>query len=86
MTTPVEIVAASIVISFWDPDSSHLGIYVAVMLVAIVLINVAGAKYFGEAEYVFAALKIVTIIGLVILGLYVRSSFNACLFAHRLRV
>lgn len=71
MTTPVEIVASGVVISFWDKNTDHLGIYVAVMLVGIVLINIAGVKYFGEFEFWFAALKIVTLVGLIILGLVV---------------
>lgn len=41
------------------------------MLIGIVLINVAGVKYFGEFEFWFAALKIVTLVGLIILGLVV---------------
>jgi amino acid transporter len=41
------------------------------MLIGIVIINVAGVKYFGEFEFWFAALKIVTVVGLIILGLVV---------------
>jgi yeast amino acid transporter len=71
MTAPVEIVAASIVIQYWDSNDDHLGIYVAVMLVGIILINLAGVKFFGEFEFWFAALKIVTVVGLIIMALVV---------------
>ncbi|KIY50211.1 hypothetical protein FISHEDRAFT_39899 [Fistulina hepatica ATCC 64428] len=66
MTAPTEIVAASIVIQYWDSNDKHLAIYVSVMLVGIILINLAGVKYFGEFEFWFAAIKIITVVGLVI--------------------
>lgn len=71
ITAPVEIVAASIVIQYWDSNSDHLGIYVAVFLVGITLVNLAGVKYFGEFEFWFAALKIITVVGLIILALVI---------------
>jgi len=71
MTAPVEIVAASIVIQYWDSNSDHLAIYVSVFLIGIVAINLAGVKYFGEFEFYFAFLKIVTILGLVIVCLVI---------------
>ena len=45
MIGAVETVAGSIVIGYWDDSSNHLGIYVTVMLVGILLINLAGVKY-----------------------------------------
>ncbi|KAJ6588544.1 amino acid permease/ SLC12A domain-containing protein [Mycena capillaripes] len=71
MTAPVEITAASIVISFWDTNDSHKAIYITVMLLGIIAVNLAGVKYFGEFEFVFAFIKIVTVIGLIIMCLVV---------------
>lgn len=71
MTAPVEIVAASIVIQYWDHNDDHLAIYVAVLLIGMVAINVAGAKYFGEFEFWFAAVKIMTVVGLIIFCLVI---------------
>jgi amino acid transporter len=71
MTAPVEIVAASIVIQYWDHNSDHLAIYVAVLLIGMVAINVAGVKYFGEFEFWFAAVKITTVLGLIIFCLVI---------------
>ncbi|KAF7319344.1 AA-permease domain-containing protein [Mycena chlorophos] len=71
MTCPTEIVAASIVIEFWDQNANHKAIYIAVMLIGILLVNFAGVKYFGEFEFWFATLKIITAIGLVILLLVI---------------
>ncbi|KAJ7619829.1 amino acid permease/ SLC12A domain-containing protein [Mycena polygramma] len=71
MGAPVEITAASIVISFWDHNDSHRAIYIIVMLIGIVLVNLAGVKYFGEFEFVFATIKIATVVGLIIMCLIV---------------
>ncbi|KAL1668752.1 amino acid permease/ SLC12A domain-containing protein [Schizophyllum commune] len=71
MTAPTEVVAASIVIQYWDQNTDHLPIYVTVILVCTVAINVAGVKYFGEFEFWFAFLKIISIIGLIIMCLVV---------------
>ncbi|KAH8822780.1 amino acid permease/ SLC12A domain-containing protein [Flagelloscypha sp. PMI_526] len=62
MTAPVE---------YWDKNTKHLGIYVAVILIGTVAINVAGVKYFGEFEFWFAFLKITTIVGLMLVMLVV---------------
>src|ERR1700761_1242124 len=71
MTTAVEIVAASIVISFWDTNEKHRAIYITVILLGTILINVAGVKYFGEFEFAFAFIKIITVVGLVIMCLII---------------
>ena len=71
MTTPVEIVAASIVIQYWDQNLDHLPIYITVILLGTVGINIAGVKYFGEFEFWFAFLKIAAIVGLMIVCLVV---------------
>ncbi|KAJ7852823.1 amino acid permease-domain-containing protein [Mycena olivaceomarginata] len=61
----------SIVISYWDKNENHRAIYITVMLIGIILVNLAGVKYFGEFEFVFAFIKIITVIGLVIVLLVV---------------
>ncbi|KAF9029726.1 hypothetical protein BDZ89DRAFT_950315 [Hymenopellis radicata] len=71
MTAPVEVVAASIVIQYWDKANNHLAIYVTVMLLGMVAINLAGVKYFGEFEFWFAFIKIITVVGLCIMCLVV---------------
>ncbi|KAJ7326284.1 amino acid permease/ SLC12A domain-containing protein [Mycena albidolilacea] len=71
MTAPVEITAASIVISYWDHNENHKAIYITVMLIGIILVNLAGVKYFGEFEFVFAFIKIITVIGLILMCLVI---------------
>ena len=45
MTTAVEVVAASIVISYWDDNTAHLPIYISVLLIGIIGINLAYAAF-----------------------------------------
>ncbi|KAJ7277134.1 amino acid permease/ SLC12A domain-containing protein [Mycena rebaudengoi] len=71
ITAPVEIVAASIVISYWDPNEKHKAIFVTVMTLGIILVNLAGVKYFGEFEFVFAFVKVFTILCLIVMCLVV---------------
>ncbi|KAJ6459644.1 amino acid permease/ SLC12A domain-containing protein [Mycena sanguinolenta] len=71
ISTPVEITAGSIVVSFWDTNDDHKAIYITVLLLGAILVNLAGVKYFGEFEFAFAFLKIMTVIGLVIMCLVV---------------
>jgi len=66
---PLEIVAASITVSFWDRDKSiSPAAWVTIFWVLIVSINLFGVKGYGEAEFVFSIVKIIAVIGFIILG------------------
>jgi amino acid transporter len=71
MTTPVEVVAAAIVIQYWDSNKSHLPAYIVVFTVPMTIINIVGVKYFGEFEFWFAFIKIAAIVGLILMCLVV---------------
>ncbi|KAF8159384.1 general APC amino acid permease [Crassisporium funariophilum] len=71
ISTPVEITAAVILLSFWDSNQSHVPIYTAVLCVLVCLINIFGVRYFGESEFVFSIIKIVLIVGLILAGLII---------------
>ncbi|PQE12732.1 amino acid permease protein [Rutstroemia sp. NJR-2017a BBW] len=63
---PLEIIAASITIDFWDTDQRYKhAIFVTVFLVTIISINMFGVKGYGEAEFFFAIVKVVAIIGYI---------------------
>ncbi|KAB8236586.1 hypothetical protein ETB97_005367 [Aspergillus alliaceus] len=62
-----EIVAASMVIEYW-PNSVHLAVWITIMLVVIVLLNFLPVSAYGESEFWFASIKIITLIGLLILS------------------
>ena len=59
---PLEIVAASITIDYWDSSISNAA-WVAIFWTLIVIINLFGVKGYGEAEFVFSLIKIIAVIG-----------------------
>lgn len=59
---PLEIIAASITITYWNPDLNK-AIFVTIFLIAVVSINLFGVKGYGEAEFVFALIKVIAVIG-----------------------
>ena len=64
VTLPLEIVAASITIGFWNPGVSN-AIWAAIFWTLIVLINLFGVRGYGEAEFVFSMIKVVAVLGFV---------------------
>lgn len=70
ITVPAEISAAATVIQFWN-KSINPGVWITVFLVVIVALNFCGVRLYGESEVVFASLKIMLILGLIIGGLVI---------------
>ncbi|KAK7207416.1 amino acid permease/ SLC12A domain-containing protein [Myxozyma melibiosi] len=78
ISLPTEIISAAVIIGFWDTDPisgdiprSHMIGYITALLILCSAINYFGARWFGEAEFVFAIIKILLIMGLIIAGLVV---------------
>jgi len=65
---PAELSAAAVLISYWDQHTSP-AVYITVTMVVCVVINMFGAGVYGEAEFIFASIKVITITGLIILGI-----------------
>ncbi|KAJ3013012.1 hypothetical protein HKX48_005964 [Thoreauomyces humboldtii] len=59
---PAELSAAAILIDFWNHDKGLNGIWIAMCLVLVVVINMFGARAYGEAEFWFASVKVITIV------------------------
>ncbi|GAA5965192.1 hypothetical protein JCM8115_005386 [Rhodotorula mucilaginosa] len=64
---PAELNAAAVLISFWS--DANPAIWITVCLVVAVAINLGGSRTYGEAEFWFAIIKVLTIVGLIILGI-----------------
>ncbi|KAJ5105700.1 hypothetical protein NUU61_003047 [Penicillium alfredii] len=62
-----EVTAAALVIDYW-PSSVNVGVWIAIVLIVILVLNIVAVSWYGEAEFWFASLKIIAIIGLIILG------------------
>lgn len=62
-----QLVAGSLVMSFWVPhDKINPGVWIAIFLVIIVVINMLGVRFFGEIEFWLSCLKVITCLGLIL--------------------
>ena len=59
---PLEIVAASITIGYWESTRLN-AVWVTIFLAIIIVVNLFGVNGYGEAEFVFSIIKITAIIG-----------------------
>lgn len=70
IVTPNNLTAASLIIQYWvSREKVNPGAFIAVFLVAIVVINYFGVKFFGEIEFWLSSVKVVVILGLILLSL-----------------
>ncbi|KAE8366725.1 amino acid permease/ SLC12A domain-containing protein [Aspergillus caelatus] len=65
-----EITAASLVINYW-PNNVHIAVWVTVLLAVIVGLNLCPVGVYAEAEFWFAGIKVIMIIGMIILSLVI---------------
>jgi yeast amino acid transporter len=64
VTLPLEIVAASITVSYWPGARSVNGAaWVTIFLAVIISINLFGVRGYGEAEFVFSIIKVTAVLG-----------------------
>ncbi|KAF7557487.1 hypothetical protein G7046_g6040 [Stylonectria norvegica] len=70
MLVGAEAVAAGIIIDYWNPPV-NIALWIAVVLVVMLLLNIIAVSFFGEAEFWFASIKLITICGLIILGVVI---------------
>ncbi|GAA5934760.1 hypothetical protein JCM10213_007856 [Rhodosporidiobolus nylandii] len=70
VVTPNNIVACTLVLSFWT-NAVPVGAWIAIFLVLCILLNLIGVRVFGEIEFWMSFLKVVTLTGLIILGLVI---------------
>ncbi|OKL63769.1 hypothetical protein UA08_00694 [Talaromyces atroroseus] len=64
---PYELTASALVIDYWHPDVNS-AVWITIMLLLIVALNFLPVRFYGESEFWFALLKVVTVIGLLILA------------------
>ncbi|XBW37666.1 hypothetical protein QEN19_003248 [Hanseniaspora menglaensis] len=68
-TLPLEMVSASITVNYWGTPKKYRDAFVALFYVVIMGINLFGVKGYGEAEFLFSAIKVTCVIGFIILGI-----------------
>lgn len=63
-----QLVAGSLTMQFWVlKDRVNPGVWIAIFLVIICVVNILGVKFFGEIEFWLSCVKVITCIGLIIL-------------------
>lgn len=68
ITIAAELAAATLLIKFWLPESSSF-LWSALFLLIMFGLNYLSVKAYGESEYWFALIKVVTVIIFVIIGI-----------------
>lgn len=68
ITIAAELSAATLIIKFWLPNTPSL-LWSALFLFLMLALNMLSVKGYGESEYWFALIKIVTVIVFIVIGI-----------------
>jgi lysine-specific permease len=68
ITVAAEMVAGALIMKFWFPNVPAI-VWSVTFLVLIVSLNLLSAKAYGESEYWFAGIKVVTVIVFILIGI-----------------
>lgn len=72
VVTPNQLTAAALVIQYWvSRDTVNPGVFIAIFLVIIVLINYFGIRFFGEFEFWLSSFKVITLVGIILFALII---------------
>lgn len=67
--SPNQLTAGALVISYWLPqDKVNAGVWITILLIAIVCINYFGVRFFGEFEFWLSSFKVIVILGIILLS------------------
>jgi len=70
IVTPNQLTAAALIIQYWVPrERINPGVFITIFLIAIVVINYFGIRFFGEFEFWLSSFKVIVIIGIILLCL-----------------
>ena len=70
ITVAAELAAAALVMKFWFPDTPGW-MWSAIFLTLLVLLNALSARAYGEGEFWFALIKVVTVVVFLVLGVLI---------------
>jgi yeast amino acid transporter len=72
ITLCAEISAASTVIQYWQgAQGINVAAWITIIIVVVLGLNIFAVSIYGEAEFIFASIKILTIIGLLLMAFIV---------------
>ena len=70
LTLCAEVAAAAIVIQYWQGAKDiNPAPWITLLIILVICLNVFAVSIYGEAEFIFASIKLVTIVGLLIMAL-----------------
>ncbi|USW54840.1 hypothetical protein Slin15195_G081590 [Septoria linicola] len=72
ITYALELTASGLIIQYWAPDL-NVGIFIGVFWVVITAINFLPVSFYGEVEFWFALIKVITVIGFLIFGICINA-------------
>ncbi|EXL45482.1 AAT family amino acid transporter [Fusarium oxysporum f. sp. radicis-lycopersici 26381] len=77
ITLCAELSAASLIIRYWKgTEGVNVAVWITIILVVVVLLNIFAVSIYGEAEFCFASIKVITIVGLLIMTFIVMLGGN----------
>ncbi|MFE5431167.1 amino acid permease [Peribacillus simplex] len=68
ITVPADLVASTLIMKYWFPDSPSI-LWSALFLGLLLVLNVLSVKAYGESEYWFAGIKVISIIVFLVIGI-----------------
>ncbi|KAJ1019067.1 hypothetical protein NDA18_006218 [Ustilago nuda] len=69
-----ELSAAAVLVSYWIPTTQvNPAVWIAIGSIISLGLNAFGAGIYGEAEFWFASIKVVTILGLIFVSIFITS-------------
>jgi amino acid transporter len=72
ITFALELTASGLIIQYWAPDL-NIGIFIGVFWLVITALNFLPVNFYGEVEFYFCTIKILTIIGFMIFGICINA-------------
>lgn len=69
LMVPAEISAGAFVISYWTDINP--GVWIAIFWVVLLALNLFAVRIYGECEFWFGSIKVITLVGLIIIGVVI---------------
>ncbi|TGJ87160.1 hypothetical protein E0Z10_g1613 [Xylaria hypoxylon] len=63
---PIEVTVSVVIVDYW-PNNVPTAALITLFLFAMVIVNCLPVRVYGEAEFIFGAVKLTTIVGLILL-------------------
>ena len=72
MTLCAEISAASLLVEYWNgAEGINVSAWISIVIVVVVCLNIFAVSIYGEAEFIFSSVKIITMVGLIIFAVVI---------------